>query len=335
MSERETDVESEAAIEVVDEVAETTAVAEVPETEAEVPQVDDVAETEPGFAPLEAAAEPEAAAPAVMPTFEQLAAEIDGQFAGVAAGLGDGGVAVPGKAKRRFPWRWAAAVVTALAVGTGCAFAVMAPKRTDLPGLQTAPDGRYDFATLTLPTLAPGQVDPTSTANSGSQHLSDIRKLLLSPPAGATRDYSLPGTAGWVSRADTVTLFGGGDAAKQLEADGWRHTAGIAWKTPDGAETKIWLVQFIDNTAESDATTALTNFDGGTAMSADGNDIKSFEVNSTAEVTYSRVVKGGTATWYGQLALGDIAFEIVFTAPTSVGLAPFQQEASLQTELLE
>ena len=326
-----TDVTETSDVTEATEIAETTETTEVTEVVA-VAEAPEAAEDESAFAPPEAPAEP-AAAP-VTPTFEELAAEVGGQFA-EAAGIGDGDEVAPEKAKRRFPWRWAAAVVTALAVGTGCAFAVMAPKRTDLPGLQTAADGRYDFATLTLPTLAPGQLDPTSEANSGDQHLSDIRKLLLSPPSGATRDYALPGTAGWVSRADTVALFGGGQAAKQLQADGWRHTAGIAWKTPDGAETKIWLVQFIDNTAESDATTALTTFDGGSAQSADGNDILSFEVNGSTEITYTRVVKGGTATWYGQLAMGDVAFEIVFTAPTSVGLAPFQQEASLQTELLQ
>jgi hypothetical protein len=333
MSEHETEPEH-TGTESETKVTEVTEVAGAAEVRSEVPGLDAAAETEQAFAPMATAAEPDAPAPAAMRTFEQWTAEIGGQSA-EAAGIVGGGWPVAGEAKRRLSWRWAAAVVTALAVGTGCAFAVMAPKRTDLPGLQTAADGRYDFATLTLPTLAPGQLDPTSAANTGGQHLSDIRKLLLSPPSGATRDYSLPGTAGWVSRADTVTLFGGGDAAMQLQTDGWRHTAGIAWKTPDGAETKIWLVQFIDNTAESDATTALTTFDGGTAMSADGSDIKSFQVGETAEITYSRVVKGGTATWYGQLALGDIAFEIVFTAPASVGLAPFQQEASLQTELLE
>src|SRR6266702_4529433 len=63
----------------------------------------------------------------------------------------------PLEPRRRFPWRWVGAVVVALAVGTGCAFAVMTPQRTKLPGLKTASDGRYTFAPLRLPTLAPGQ----------------------------------------------------------------------------------------------------------------------------------------------------------------------------------
>src|SRR6185437_1020159 len=90
------------------------------------------------------------------------------------------------KPKRPFPWRWAGAVVTALAVGAGCAFAVMAPQRTDLPGLKTADDGRYVFAPLNLPSLAPGQLAPGDASNTGGQHLADIRKLLLAAPQGAT-----------------------------------------------------------------------------------------------------------------------------------------------------
>ena len=237
----------------------------------------------------------------------------------------------PVKEKRKFPWRWVGAVVTMLAVGAGCAFAVLAPKRTDLPGLQTSADGRYIFAPLTLPTLAPGQAAPGADGNRGQQHLSDIRKLLLSPPEGATADRSLPGTSGWVSRAATVQLLDNPQASYQLQTDGWRHTAGIAWKTPDGADTKIWLIQFIDADAGADAYQELNAFEGGVL----GVNAASVNVNSLTSVSYSRVVKGATATWYGVAQIHDVGFLIQYTAPVSVGLAPFEQEIDLQTELLQ
>ena len=92
---------------------------------------------------------------------------------------------VQAKPKRRFPWRWAGALATAIVVGVGCAFAVMAPPHTDLPGLKTPSDRRYVFAPLSLPTLAPGQLPPGDLANTGEQHMADIRKLLLPAPQGA------------------------------------------------------------------------------------------------------------------------------------------------------
>ena len=235
----------------------------------------------------------------------------------------------PPKPKRHFPWRWVGAVVVTLAVGAGCAFAVMAPKRTDLPGLATAADGRYTFAPLSLPTLAPGQADPTASANAGGQHVADIRKLLLPAPEGAVADHSLPGATGWVSFADTVTLLGGtSQSKKQLGTDGWRHTAGVAWKTPDGADTKIYLVQFIDSQADSDASSALDLFGGA------GGSSQTFNGPGTSTVTYTKMVSGSTITWYGEVQVLDTELLIEFTAPNTVGIAPFEQETDLQVELL-
>jgi hypothetical protein len=232
--------------------------------------------------------------------------------------------------KRGFPWRWVGAVVTMLAVGAGCAFAVMAPQRTELPGLKTASDGRYDFAPLVLPALAPGQSDPTSSANPGQQHLSDIRKLLLSPPKGATIDHSLPGGSGWVSESATLALLDDSAAAEQFATDGWRHTAGVAWKTPDGAETKIWLIQFIDNSAAGDAGTIFNPFAGAEQLPA-----PTMNLVENTSAFYKRVVKGSTTTWYSDTQIGDIEALIEFTAPTSIGITPLQQELDLQVELLQ
>ena len=239
-------------------------------------------------------------------------------------------VPAPPKPKRPFPWRWVGAVVVTLAVGAGCAFAVTAPKRTELPGLATASDGRYSFAPLTLPTLAPGQSDPNSKANAGQQHVSDIRKLLLPAPAGATPDHSLPGAAGWVSRTLTLGVADSTAADQTLGTYGWRHTAGVAWKTPDGADTKIYLLQFTDGDSAELAATLFDGFGGEPETSRT-------DLTGPDEVGigYSKSVDGSKTTWYGSATVGDTVFMLVYTAPASVGIAPFQQELDLQIELLQ
>lgn len=262
-------------------------------------------------AEAEAEAEPEAAAetpPTVRPEQPETAAPV----------------------KRPFPWRWVGASVLTLAVGSGCAFGVMAAERTDIPGLATAADGRYDFAPLTLPALAPGQADPNNTANEGGQHLSDIRELLLPAPEGATRDAALPGAAGWVSESATLALVGANSSAEDLATYGWRHTAGVSWKTPDGAATKIYLLQFIDAIEAGNAAGGFTAF-GGLDWSAP----KDFDVDGVTPVSYEESVHGGTTTWYGEAQVRDTEFLIVYQAPDSVGVAPFEQEADLQVELLQ
>lgn len=234
------------------------------------------------------------------------------------------------KPKRPVPWRWIGAVVTAAAVGAGCAFAVMAPQRTDVPGLQTASDGRYVFAPLSLPTLAPGQTPPTADANVSGQHLADIRKLLLAAPQGAVADHALTLTDGWLSQSDSLKLTSSDTAKLVFGQYGWRHTAAESWKTSDGAETKIYLLQFSSSANTSKAETTLAEMTGiksgdtGTALSLDDQFL-----------TYYKTTNGSTTTWYGIAQVHDTVLEIVYTAPSSLGMAPFRQELDLQTELLE
>lgn len=238
--------------------------------------------------------------------------------------------APPPKPKRPFPWRWLGAVVAAAAVGAGCAFAVMAPKRTDLPGLRTASDGRYVFAPLSLPTLAPGQLAPGDVKNSGGQHLSDIRKLLLAAPQGAQADHAVKLTDGWLSKSDSLKLTRSPSAQLDFGQYGWRHTAAESWTTQDGAETKIYLLQFSSGRA---AGASMVTF-GEIAGVPDDAKSATLEISGVL-VTYYKVAHGKSTTWYSTVAMHDTVLEIVYTAPSSVGLAPFQQEVGLQLELLE
>jgi hypothetical protein len=232
------------------------------------------------------------------------------------------------KPKRPVPWRWIGAVVTAAAVGAGCAFGVMEPRRTDLPGLQTASDGRYVFAPLALPTLAAGQDVPS--ADPAGQHLADIRKLLLSAPQGAVSDHAVPLTDGWLSKSDSLKLTVEDSAQLDFGQFGWRHTAAESWKTSDGAETKIYLLQFSSQVNAMAAEVTLVEMPGlptgatGTTIALDDQTL-----------TYLKASHGSTNTWYGIASVRDTVLEIVYTAPSSVGIAPFKQELLLQAELLE
>ncbi len=46
-------------------------------------------------------------------------------------------------------------------------------------------------------------------------------------------------------------------------------------------------------------------------------------------------VNGSTATWYGQADIYDTEILIKVTAPASIGITPFEQESTLQIQLLQ
>jgi hypothetical protein len=238
------------------------------------------------------------------------------------------------KQRQRNTVRWVSAVVLAVAVAAGSALAVTHPKRTDVPGLATAADGRYVFPALSLPTLAPGEPGPgDETNNPGGRHLADIRKLLLPAPQGAVPDKSLPGASGWVSE-NTMAAMADSSITQDFAEYGLRHTAGVAWKTPDGATTSIYLMQYADSHA---AMTAAPMFDsslsGTSELPADAQ--QSLTTSGTdAAVTYYSKTSGGTTIRYGYFTSGDTSVLIVFSAPIAVPLIPFEQEIQLQSELL-
>jgi hypothetical protein len=231
--------------------------------------------------------------------------------------------------------RWTGAVVLAVAVGAACAFAVTIPKRTDIPGLATASDGRYVFPPLALPTLPPGQPVPGDNAdNPGGQHLSDIQKLLLPAPKGAVRTKSLPGPTGWLPESALIALSSP-SMTEKLGESGLRHTAAEGWKTPDGASTAIYLLQFPDS---NDATTGGNQFIAALNARPAGGTKKSFTpAGTTIAVSYYTASSHNkkTQTQYGYFTSGDTEVLVVFSAPTKVSIAPFEQEIQLQAELLQ
>nr|WP_326592665.1 hypothetical protein [Streptomyces brevispora] len=61
----------------------------------------------------------------------------------------------------------------------GTAHTITSTERTDVPGLATEGDGRWDFPRLSLPALPPGAPRPFSDGNTAEVHHADLRRLLL------------------------------------------------------------------------------------------------------------------------------------------------------------
>ncbi|MFB7222004.1 hypothetical protein [Streptomyces sp. NPDC056227] len=141
--------------------------------------------------------------------------------------------------------RWTAAVLVLGGLGTGTALGITSMERTDVPGLATEGDGRWDYPELSLPALPAGSPRPFNEANVAEVHHADLRKLLIPAPAGATADKKL--TGGWVSTAQFVSEFRKdkrGELTQLLDDSALRHIAARGWTMPDGTRSRVYLLQF-------------------------------------------------------------------------------------------
>ncbi|MEY9965558.1 hypothetical protein ABIA33_003604 [Streptacidiphilus sp. MAP12-16] len=245
--------------------------------------------------------------------------------------------------RRKRPWvrttlRWTTAVVVCAAVGTGTAFGVMAPRRTDVPGLKTPADARYAFPALKLPRLPSNAANQTATGS--MVHLADLRQLLLPAPAGAQPDPKFPGLHGWYPLAAYTAQFGNGTVLSgKLTENGIRHIAATAWTMPDGTRTEIYLLGFRSDrsassiynydsvsTLPSSAPGAITDL-GGAAYS--GVDSSYLTVKAQAGGGLDKAVR------FDFLSEGDVEAVIVMTNPKAVPVVANEQVAVLQHELLQ
>lgn len=144
--------------------------------------------------------------------------------------------------------RWTAAVVVFAAVGTSAAYGITRMERTDVPGLATESDGRWEYPTISKPPLPSGSPGPFAEANAAGAHYADLRKLLLPAPKGAKADAALRGEDGWLATKTFLAEYAtkdGRETVGQLLTDyGLRHIAARGWTTPDGTHTRIYLLQF-------------------------------------------------------------------------------------------
>ncbi|MFJ4920843.1 hypothetical protein [Streptomyces sp. NPDC088725] len=141
--------------------------------------------------------------------------------------------------------RWTAAVLVCGGLGTGAALGISGMERTDVPGLATRDDGRWDYPELSLPALPAGSPRPFSDANTAQIHHADLRRLVLPAPAGATADKKL--TGGWAG-ADTYLSEYAPDKRDGLRAGlrdlAVRDIAARGWTMADGTVARVYLLRF-------------------------------------------------------------------------------------------
>ncbi|MFD4025261.1 hypothetical protein ACFWRV_17340 [Streptomyces sp. NPDC058576] len=241
--------------------------------------------------------------------------------------------------------RWTAAALAFGVLGTGTAFGIASLERTDVPGLATASDGRWDYPELSLPALPAGSPRPFGAGNPAEIHHADLRELLLPAPAGAVPDKKLPG--GWISTETFLDAYRQQDrpsVSQLLKDSAPRHIAARGWTMPDGTTSRIYLVRFnstafasgmIDdlNVGSSAGTplarTDTTEIDGSWSSQNDFENLSSFVFAEQAPFGAEHVRQAYTLA-------GDTMALIVHERPgkRETPRIPFQQTLILQNQLL-
>ena len=243
--------------------------------------------------------------------------------------------------------RWTAAVVVFAAAGAGTAYGVTQLKRTDVPGLATASDGRWDYPVITRPPLPSGSPGPFAADNKTNAHYADQRALLLPAPKGAKADASLRGTDGWLPTktflaqyADTAERK---ELAQKLTDDGLRHIAARGWTTPDGTHTRIYLLQFDTAVAADELfSPGLISYDSP-VYALDGAPATTYDDSVSTEILDGHVKASGYVedkpvgpedVRQAYLSAGDTLGLIVQSRKGVAKAVPFKQTLTLQSQLL-
>ncbi|MFG3133413.1 hypothetical protein ACGFZU_37680 [Streptomyces tendae] len=259
-------------------------------------------------------------------------------------------VAAPGKGDRRVlraVLRWTAAVAVFAAVGSATAYGVTRLERTDVPGLATESDGRWDYPELTAAPLPSGSPGPFAEENKAGAHYADLRDLVLPAPEGAKQDEALRGKDGWL--ATDVFLKEYRDVADRdglrpmLVDEGLRHIAARGWTTPDGTHTRIYLLHF-DTAAVVDELQSrhLAPFVGPSYHVRGTDESYSDEAYPTKaqldDLTYSFYLEpepyGAEQVRQAYFGAGDVLAVVLQSRKGGARAVPFQQTVLLQSLLL-
>lgn len=241
--------------------------------------------------------------------------------------------------------RWTAAVLVFAAVGTGVAYQVTQPERTDIPGLSTKSDGRWAYPTLSQPTLPPGAAMPFAQDNLDGIHYAGLTQLLLPAPTGSTPDSALKLEKDEAVSVDTFLEEyepAGRDKMKeQFTNEGLRQIAARGWTTPDGTRTRIYLLRF-------HASGFVDTFKGcsrdmtpkGVKLMAldlewsKGKSGQSAPALSFVSLFAESKPVGDEQVKAGCIQSGDIQAVILQTRKGEVATIPFHQTVILQHQLL-
>ncbi|MFF4973259.1 hypothetical protein [Streptomyces sp. NPDC001083] len=243
--------------------------------------------------------------------------------------------------------RWTVATVVFAAAGTSAAYGITRMDRTDVPGLATETDGRWDYPTISLPPLPSGSPRPFAESNRGSTHYADLRRLVLPAPNGAHADPALRGSDGWLATKTFLAEYATRDdretLGQQLTDYGLRHIAARGWTTPDGTRTRIYLLQFgTAAVADEVHSQGLTSYDAPAHAMRGAEQTKTddaFPAHATVDdVTRNTFVEtkpyGAEQVREAYLSAGDTIAVIVQSRKGAAKAVPFQQTVALQSQLL-
>lgn len=242
--------------------------------------------------------------------------------------------------------RWTAAAVVFAAVGTSAAYGITQMERTDVPGLATEPDGRWEYPEIVLPPLPDGSPGPFDEANKAGAHHADLRALLLPAPKGAKADAALRGDDGWLATKTFLARYEAREdreALGQLLTDrGLRHIAARGWTTPDGTHTRIYLLQFNTAAMVDIFDEDLFGYESPTYALRGAAEVEhddEFPVAATHRDVKRRAYDeakpyGGEQTRQAYLTAGDVLGLVVQSRKGKAAAVPFQQTVVLQSQLL-
>ncbi|MCM1971045.1 hypothetical protein [Streptomyces sp. G1] len=241
--------------------------------------------------------------------------------------------------------RWTSAVLIFGGVGTGVAYQVAQPERTDIPGLSTKADGRWTYPALAKPVLPAGAALPFGKDNPDGLHYAGLTQLILPPPIGSTPDPGLKREKDEVVSADAfLEEYDAGEHAKMKEQfanEGLRQIVGRGWTTPDGTRTRVYLLRyhasgFVD-TFKGCSRDMKLNGAARTELDLDWNTAKSGQssaMGSGVALYRESTPVGDEQVKVGCIQSGDIQAVILQTRKGEVASVPFHQTVILQHQLL-
>ncbi|MGM9438778.1 hypothetical protein ACTAF0_00360 [Streptomyces murinus] len=272
--------------------------------------------------------------------------------AAVGVGVGQEPVRPASRATRasrplRGALRWAAALAVFAVFGASTAYGVTRLERTDVPGLGTASDGRWDYPELVRPPLPEGRPAPFASSNKATAHYADLRELVLPAPRGATADKTLAVGHGWVKTGTFLDEYPLKDDRELLGGvfrdRGLRHIAARGWTTPDGTRTRIYLLQFGTGLVAGEVQQeefagydhAPRTLRGAPSTELDGRFPDTWQLPNVTHYAYDEPRPyGAEQVRQAYLLAGDVIGLVVQSRKGDASAVPFQQTVALQEELL-
>ncbi|MGW4202071.1 hypothetical protein [Streptomyces sp. NPDC004726] len=240
--------------------------------------------------------------------------------------------------------RWTAALLVCAGLGTATAYGLTSMERTDVPGLATESDGRWEYPRLSLPALPEGSPRPFSEGNTHEIHHADLRKLLLPAPEGAKPDKEL--TGGWTTAKQFASEFSEDERAEleqALDDVAVRHIAARGWTMPDGTASRVYLLRF------DSGTTAHWFSKDDIGVGADAGAMLKGMTGSEIDSEWDDTVGGNGPIRYvyqetqpieseaqrqAYVIAGDTIALVVHSRKDQAAVVPFHQTVALQAQLL-